>query len=385
MKPRDPIQSDNIKLSEFAWDVVESEEFQRLRDIKQLGLSSLVYPSANHTRFSHSLGVYWLATRFIDALEITDQDMKRQIQLAALLHDIGHGPYSHVIERLDGVVDHEDISEQIVRKLGYEKGIIREDDVEPIIEYIHGERDPNLVSGDVDVDRLDYLARDSHHTGVAHGYNDAETVIDAAELRDDGSLVFSEIAIQALEGMLVARKNMTGSVYMHPTVRAAEKMLAESIQQSKIGPDEIYSHTDKSLLVNLLQSEDPVVSNLAERIQNRKLYKNAFSVRKMDQIPTHKLEGLEDYIWDELDSVPKHKVFTDFYGSNPEELDIDIRVKMSARSPEIVDFSQVSNAEEFLNDNGYELQFSVYVDEEYKTEVQSICAEYVNSLDLDPL
>lgn len=377
MKLRDALREDNIEVNEEDWPIVDSPEFQRLRNIKQLGLSSLVYAGAEHTRFSHSLGVYDLTKDFIKSLQITDEVKQRRLRQAALLHDIGHGPYSHVIEKVEGTIQHEKHSERIIRELA-DQGKVLESDVEPIIEYINGNRNPNIISGDIDADRLDYLKRDSHRSGVNHGYIDYATIIDSAELTTNDEIIFSEIAIQAIEGMLVARKNMRRSVYLHPTVRASEKMLAEAISNCEIDTDELYSYTDDALLHQLSIDDNPKVRELANRLKNRKLYKNAFSIRQMDNISDSEINKLETHIKENA-NLPSNEIFTDKYQLPKSDLNVKINVKQTAQNRDIFHFDEVSNIKSLIENSGYSIQFSVYVPEEHKEYVNEICTEFIKN------
>ncbi|PHQ40571.1 phosphohydrolase, partial [Halorubrum persicum] len=163
----------HVRLGDLATELVDTPAFQRLRHIKQLSTVRLVYPSANHTRFEHSLGVYHLARGAVDGLGL-DADTAAHVRAAALLHDIGHGPYGHqtegVIRRATGR-DHDDIAWLLTDADREVCQVLERNGLDPdrVASLIAGEgRLGDLVSGELDVDRMDYLVRDAHHTGVPY-------------------------------------------------------------------------------------------------------------------------------------------------------------------------------------------------------------------------
>lgn len=222
---------------EFIFDLIEHPYFQRLRRISQLGLTNLVYPGALHTRFHHVLGAMHLMTLAVATIrrkghEITKEE-ERAVLLAILLHDIGHGPFSHALEYdLVNNVSHEDISGFFMERLSKE---------------FHGELDRallifqnkykkpflyQLVSSQLDMDRLDYLNRDSFFTGVAEGQIGSDRIIEMLNVHD-GNLVLEEKAIYSVEKFLVSRRFMYWQVYLHKTVVAAEFMLIHILRRAK--------------------------------------------------------------------------------------------------------------------------------------------------------
>lgn len=367
-KIKDPMRDHYITVSDDLIDIIDTPELQRLRRIQQLGFSSLVYPGATHSRFSHTLGVLWTTKRFIQSLNLEDPDVERQLKIASLLHDTGHGPYSHVIESVEGAVDHEEKSCQVVEELG-SRGVLRGDDVNPVKEFIQGERQPSVLSGDIDSDRMDYLSRDAHYTGISHGSIDSQTITESARVQN-GEIVFDKMAIQAIEGLLVSRKNMHGSVYSHPTVRSAEKMLSECIEREpSITSDNIYEYCDKTLHTDLARSNDEIVRNLYDRITNRNLYKTAFCLRQRHNLDPSNVDEtkFEREIRDEL-NLEDHELFIDWYSQKPSELSITIDM-----DGELVDFSEISGVDQLIEDDGYAVQMSVYCPEMYKDEVNQLC------------
>ncbi len=269
---------DHIEVDGVARALLDTPEVQRLRHVKQLGTVSLVYPSANHTRFEHSLGVYHLAREALSQLGIEGRAAER-VRAAAILHDIGHGPYSHnvedVIERHTGKY-HEDVDDVFSDSRIPE--ILREHDLDPdrVAGLIHGEGQyGGLVSGELDVDRMDYLVRDAHHTGVPYGTIDHGRLV--RELRFvDGELVLGEGNVQTAESLLVARALMNPTVYSHHVARISKSMLrrgAERLIESGTDPKDLRRMDDHDLLVALRTTGS--TTSIARRFANRDLFKRA--------------------------------------------------------------------------------------------------------------
>lgn len=218
-------------------EVVTHPIVQRLHRIKQLGLSSMVYPGAQHTRFQHSLGAFFLMTEAIQSLrgkgvEISDHEAE-SVKLAILLHDVGHGPFSHVLEStIAPGVHHEEISLLIMRKMNHEMNgrlelaiRIYKDEYEK--RFLH-----QLVSSQLDMDRLDYLRRDSFYTGVTEGNIGSARIIKMLNVKDDHLVVESK-GIYSIENFLTARRLMYWQVYLHKTSVACEKMINNTLLRAK--------------------------------------------------------------------------------------------------------------------------------------------------------
>ena len=222
---------------DFVFDLIEHPWFQRLRNIKQLGLTSFVYPGANHSRFQHGLGVLHLmdmAIRTLRSKGVIISPMEEEATfIAILLHDAGHGPFSHALENsiISGIT-HEDISLLLMRKLN-EKYDGR---LDLAIEIFTGTYSRKflyeLISGQMDMDRLDYLRRDSFFTGVIEGSVGSDRIIRMLNVVDD-SLVIDEKGIYSLEKFLIARRLMYWQVYMHKTVLSAESLLVKILKRAK--------------------------------------------------------------------------------------------------------------------------------------------------------
>ncbi|MCS7111247.1 MAG: HD domain-containing protein [Ignisphaera sp.] len=227
-----------IELSEVELKIVESTVFQRLRFIKQLAAAWYVYPGATHTRFSHSLGAMHImglvASRLIDLGYVHSVDDVQLLRLAALLHDIGHTPFSHAIEpfykhRLG--VGHEDLSKIVILESSSIREVLSSYGYDPktIAALLEGRyREPlynQLLSSDVDVDRMDYLLRDALHTGVAYGSIDLQRIIATLVVDGEGNLAILDKGIDALENFYLARLHMYRTVYYHKTLVGYEMML----------------------------------------------------------------------------------------------------------------------------------------------------------------
>ncbi len=233
----DPIYGFITIPDDLIFDIIEHPYFQRLRRIKQLGLTDLVYPGALHTRFHHALGAMHLMGLALTNLrskghEISDKEVQAA-QIAVLLHDIGHGPFSHALEfTLLKNTSHEQVSSFIIRELNKKfKGdldlavSIFEDTYER--KFLH-----QLVSSQLDTDRLDYLQRDCFFTGVSEGTIGADRIIKMLEIHKD-NLVVEEKGIYSIENFLTARRLMYWQVYLHKTTVSAEKMMIKVVERAK--------------------------------------------------------------------------------------------------------------------------------------------------------
>ncbi len=233
----DPIYGFISIPDEFIFDLIEHPFFQRLRRIKQLGTTGLVYPGALHTRFHHVLGAMHLMTTAISVIRRKGHDItpdeERAVLIAILLHDIGHGPFSHALEYdIVNGVSHEDISSFFIERLSEE--FDGELDLALLIfqnkykkPFLH-----QLVSSQLDMDRLDYLNRDSFYTGVSEGIIGSERIIEMMNVKD-GQLVLEEKGIYSIEKFIVARRLMYWQVYLHKTVVAGEFMLIYILRRAK--------------------------------------------------------------------------------------------------------------------------------------------------------
>ncbi len=273
---RDPIH-DYIELDELALALIDTPQVQRLRRIRQLGFSNLVYPGANHTRFEHSLGVYHLAGCLVEQI---DEHKREELLAAAMLHDIGHGPFSHATEELIERYtrkSHDDV-EELLRK-GAISDVLKDFSLSPssIAAHIKGETYiGQIINSEIDVDRMDYLVRDAHYTGVAFGLIDHVRLIH--ELRfNENKLVLNIGGLQAAESLLVSRFLMHPTVYFHHVSRIAESMCqhaAEYMIENGLSP-KVLQRMDDVAFMNEMKNAGGYASEIAKRLDERKLFKRA--------------------------------------------------------------------------------------------------------------
>ncbi|MBQ9417679.1 MAG: HD domain-containing protein [Bacteroidales bacterium] len=271
--------------------VVEHPFFQRQRRIKQLGLTYLVYPGATHTRFSHMLGALNLMTRALEVLRMKGVDITaeedRGAKLAILLHDIGHGPFSHTSERVLVDVSHEEITLRMMQHLNEEM-----DGLLSTAIAIFTNRYPKhflhqLVSSQLDMDRLDYLGRDSFFTGVSEGIVGTDRIISMLNVHRD-ELVVDEKGIYSVEKFIISRRLMYWQVYMHKTVIAADRLLLAIIRRARELDSGVFRFDsgapnflqrfaeidDDDIMVSIKQwqhSPDATLSALCRALVNRRL------------------------------------------------------------------------------------------------------------------
>ncbi|MFC1786625.1 HD domain-containing protein [Halobacteriota archaeon] len=279
---KDPVHG-YILLDGFALELIDTPEVQRLRRIRQLGLSTFVYPGANHTRFEHSLGTLHLVDRLLDHLGIAGKE-RDEVRAAALLHDIGHGPFSHstedLLESYTGK-NHDDVNDLM---MGGIADILEAHSLDPSIisKLILGETPlGQLINSELDADRMDYLVRDAYYTGVAYGVIDYLRLIYEMELRDEW-LVVKEGGLQTAESFLVSRFLMHPTVYFHHVSRIGEAMLshaAEELIKAGLEPDMLRKMDDYELMT-ALRSSKGYPRDIAERMDQRRLFKRAIYIGK---------------------------------------------------------------------------------------------------------
>ena len=273
---KDPVHG-SVTLDGMEARVLDSAQMQRLRGIKQLAMASLVYPGANHTRFEHSIGTVCLAGEMCDNLGM-GQDEAAQVRLAALLHDVGHIAFSHEAEAVTRkyIGTHEQIGGRIVEK-GEVADIIGENfSQKKIAALMHGKGNGQIIGSDIGADRMDYLLRDSHYTGVAYGVIDAQRICHTCCL-EKKRLVVGRGGLEAAESLLVGRFMMFAAVYLHHTVRIASKMLQQAIvfeiENNGLQKERLYEMDDAQLLTHLMGNKNA----LAQKLHARALYKRAYS------------------------------------------------------------------------------------------------------------
>ncbi len=233
----DPVYGFITIRHEVIYDLIEHRYFQRLRRIKQLGMSHYVYPGAYHTRFHHALGALHLMQLAVEELCAKGHDISPEEQEAVcigiLLHDIGHGPFSHALERcLAPGISHEFLSELIMDSLNEEFGGKLTLAIQIFQGKYHKRFLQQLISSQLDMDRLDYLVRDSFYTGVQEGSIGFDRIIKMLEVKND-ELVIEAKGIYSVEKFLVARRLMYWQVYLHKTVLCAEQMMVKVLMRAK--------------------------------------------------------------------------------------------------------------------------------------------------------
>jgi len=233
----DPIYGFISIFDSLIFDLLEDPHFQRLRRISQMGLSYLVYPGAHHTRFHHALGCMHLMTRAVDVLrmkgvEISDQE-RQGLQIAILLHDIGHGPFSHAMEQsiVEGI-HHEQLSLLFMESLNKKHNGALDLAIAIFSGNYPRKFFNQLIASQLDIDRLDYLKRDSFYTGVAEGSINSQRMISMLHVQND-TLVIEEKGIYSVEKFLVARRLMYWQVYLHKTSFAAEGVIIRVLNRAK--------------------------------------------------------------------------------------------------------------------------------------------------------
>jgi HD superfamily phosphohydrolase len=293
---KDPVHG-YVEIDEWLLPLLDAPEVQRLRYIRQLGFSYLVYPGANHTRFEHALGAMHLAGIVCRQVGLTEHD-RRTIVAAALLHDIAHGPFSHASEPLmEELLGHGHT--EIARLL--EKGRlipaladagIDKDEVAALVRGTHPLA--GIIHGSLDVDRMDYLLRDAHYTGAPYGTVDAQRLIRHIILTGEG-IALDENGVNAAESLLIARTLMRSAVYYHHVSRIAHSMFALAVLAHTYGGQgasaaSLLREDDAGCLYSLLRSPDPTAKSLALRLYHRQLYKRALYVSR-EQVNTAALQG----------------------------------------------------------------------------------------------
>jgi len=310
----DPIH-DFVRVFDHELKIIDSPIFQRLRGIRQLSGAHLTYPGAQHTRFEHSLGVMHIASQAGQALKekgILKNDDIENLRLAALLHDIGHGPYSHLFEEIlqeRKRISHEEIGKRIILKTelgdilsksGYDKKFITQ------LAFGNSKLQfmSEIISGALSADIMDYLLRDGYFTGAEHAKIDHKRITQSLEVYHK-ELALERSALYSFESMMHSRYQMFKAVYFHKTVRSAEVMLLESIRSAdnelgltNLNLDDYLKLTDEVLLLKLLSLPGKSVElkrakKFAEDYKNRRLLKCVFERILTKKINLGKMKTIE--------------------------------------------------------------------------------------------
>lgn len=417
---RDPIHG-FIKLSERERDLIDTEVFQRLRRIRQLALTSLMYPGAVHTRFDHSIGVMHIAGRIgtrlreLNPERVSNEDIDR-VRLAALLHDVGHGPFSHVSEHLldkyaptDADTGqnlekiHEKITVDIVRSDPQINEILSSDERDFVVEIIEGRKKirdwhRDIVSSELDADKMDYLLRDSYFAGVKYGQYDLEKLIESCLIVDrrETPLAISSKGIYALEQLLLARYHMTQQIYWHRVSLISNEMIVRGItlaidgrnrqmtklykypKKSRRDSNENYKKKQKDFVQNYLDYHDEKVIELLRnckqekareifnRLYNRELFKMITEIRFKDERDGMVHEGLREMEADPIRKGECEEKIAEHLGidadyviiKKPPIRDLNYVSQTEAPNPEaIMIFDEKQQVLEFLTEYAGELFF----------------------------
>jgi HD superfamily phosphohydrolase len=370
-------------------DIVNHPFMQRLTRIKQMGLSSVVYPGAQHTRFQHSLGAFFLMSEAISQLSVKGKDIKEEeaeaVKAAILMHDIGHGPFSHVLENtIVSDVAHEDISLMLMEQMNKEMGGQLDLAIEIFKDNYPKRFLHQLVSGQLDMDRLDYLRRDSFYTGVVEGNIGSARIIKMLDIKDD-HLVIESKGIYSIENFLTARRLMYWQVYLHKTSVAYERMLINTLMRAKELATSgvelfaspalrffLYSNIDREKFINdptCLQNyvqlddsdiwcslkvwcrhSDKILSTLSEGIINRHIFKVEITDHPVDE---NRINELKQQIADKLNIsmedtryfIAIHNIERNMYDPADDSIDIiykDGTIKNIADASDMLNISLLS-------------------------------------------
>ena len=377
----DPVHGFITLPSAFVFDVMEHRYFQRLRRIRQLGLTDYVYPGALHTRFHHAIGAMHLMGIALQTLRekghAISEDEWEAAHLAILLHDIGHGPFSHALEHsLMQGISHERISLLIMEALHEEMGGNLALAIEIFTNTYHRKFFHELVSGQLDVDRLDYLRRDSFFTGVTEGNVGASRILRMLEVVD-GHLVIEEKGIYSIEHFIGARRLMYWQVYLHKTTLAAEQMLISLIKRARVlaqeqglvapstalqiflatniseedfaqNPDYLRAYTDLddidvwACIKQWQHHPDKVLSFLSRSILDRKMFKVAFANEPFD---TAEIAALSEQVAQTHQLSAEELPFLFLQGSvtNAAYIGGNRNIKILSKTGQIIDLAQATD------------------------------------------
>jgi len=288
---RDPVWN-NIRVDELTLNLVDTEVFQRLRYVRQLGWTYLVYPGATHSRFEHALGTHHLSRRTLALLcEAEDsasisEDEQAIVRSAALLHDVGHYPFSHALEEI-GALHHEEVARPLITEGSVATLLtsrLGKDAPVRVFDLIRGRSESalqGLISGSLDLDKVEYLKRDAFMCGVPYGEIDVDRLTNSLVLVDDPktgrpNIGVQEKALSALESLLFAKYQMYRNVYWHHAVRSAtamyKRLVEDALHAGVVDVQSLARYTDEGLM-HRLESASP--SQLLVALKERKLYKRA--------------------------------------------------------------------------------------------------------------
>lgn len=360
--------------------IINHPHFQRLRNIKQMGMAQLVYPGAVHTRFHHSLGACHLMGKALDELKAKGLDVSKQeytaARMAILLHDIGHAPYSHALEHtlIEGV-SHEEISKLIMQQMNNEMGGILSDAIEIFNssypkQYLH-----QLVSSQLDVDRMDYLNRDSFYTGVSEGVIGYDRILQMLTV-NNGQLMVEEKGVHSVEKFIIARRLMYWQVYLHKTVLSAEILLINILKRAKELAERgielfttpafrfflynkfnansfaennellsLYCQLDDNDIMTSIKvwrnNDDKILSTLCRMITERRLYKVVLSTANPEELFEQKKKELQQK-YNIPDEELGYYISTGVTSNNTYNIN-DERIQIAMKDGAVRDISEIDN------------------------------------------
>jgi HD superfamily phosphohydrolase len=364
---KDPVHRYIHVRDKLIWDLIGTPEFQRLRRIRQLGTTYSTFHGAEHSRFSHSLGVYEIIRRIIDDVFLERPEWNNDERLlclcAALLHDLGHGPFSHAFEKVFHL-DHEEFTRAIILSDTGINKVLRQmgDDfpkkvAEVIAKTYENKLVVSLISSQIDADRMDYLQRDAYFTGVSYGQFDMERILRVMRPKED-QVVIKKSGMHAVEDYIMSRYQMYWQVYFHPVSRSAEVILTKILHRAKhlhqqyynfkTDPMHFYSlfeeevnvydylKLDESIILFYFQAwmeeEDEILSDLCSRFVNRNLFQyvefnpHLQMQQWMELIQLFKKAGIDPDYYLVLDS--SSDLPYDFYRPGEEEERMPIHLQM---------------------------------------------------------
>lgn len=380
---KDPVHRYIHVRDKVIWDVIGTSEFQRLRRIKQLGTTYLVFHGAEHSRFHHSLGVYEIVRRIIDdgfnGRPEWNNEERLVTMCAALLHDLGHGPFSHAFEKVFDL-DHEQFTQAILLGDTEVNAVLRRvaPDFPQKVADIIGKTYPDklvvsLISSQIDADRMDYLQRDAYFTGVSYGHFDMERILRVMRPTEEQAVI-KYSGMHAVEDYIMSRYQMYWQVYFHPVSRSAEVILIKILHRAKQLHEsgyifkqepvhfrsffdktfllEDYIALDESILLTYFQmwmkEDDAILSDLCYRFINRRLFQYA----EFDPATEYRKIGELEQLFKEAGIDPAYYLVTDsssdlpydFYGPGEENERLPIYLQMRngdlselSRSSDVVD------------------------------------------------
>ncbi|MFP4116790.1 MAG: HD domain-containing protein [Candidatus Aenigmatarchaeota archaeon] len=391
---KDPVHG-FMDLNKMQVELLSQPEVQRMTWIKQIGLGLLVYPGGHHTRLEHCLGTSYLCKKIGKTLEL-DEKERKLLEAAGMLHDIGHPPFSHTVEKVMEK-DHMEATKELIlgekvldlSGAGKIPEVLKKHGLDPkrVADLVTGDFKgkkylADIISSQMDADQLDYLVRDAHHTGVSYGSIETDWIINVMEINDE-RLTYREKGIDALEDCIIARDHMYSSVYSHKTSCIAEKMLLRAVERHLKSNDQkgedIFWMTDGELM-QVLSNTNAFSKEMVSRIKNRDLYKQAYALKDTEVSEDSRIERISNGSEEEIegriaeladvneDSVIVHKEREVTKELEPRLREFDIRITLD--SGEVVPLEEVSRTVSSLRKKEpVRNLLSVYTPEEHRSRV----------------